>query len=325
MKKLFLLLSLFASLPLLLGASSAINFTQVGNLGGYQGADWADCTSNGSGWSIQNQGTVANLKVFCRRVGDSLEFRGRYDSGTLVASTYSITFPTIYIMDTTKLGSSTMTIGDIKRYNGAAQYSSTANGPWPVFYDGSDSAKVYAAITASGTSLSKANGTDIGVSTNTFDFQGKVPISGWTSTTPNGVTLNSEVNVYNTSGQGSTNGDVLIFNSVSVNTGTDITYATSATLGDSFTINTSGIYAMTYCDYAGSDQNFGISKNASGTTAYASLAVANQVVGGLVKANYNTCFAWTGHLSGSDVIRPHTSGATSTGDNKIRFQIVRIQ
>jgi hypothetical protein len=76
--------------------------------------------------------------------------------------------------------------------------------------------------------------------------------------------LESEVMVDTGNGFGSGNTKVRRFANVDINVGSDITYADSATDGASFTINTNGIYTISYTDYRGdSGDSAGVAVNSS--------------------------------------------------------------
>lgn len=118
-----------------------------------------------------------------------------------------------------------------------------------------------------------------------------------------------------TSGFGSSNTKIRIFNSVVSSTGTAITYATSATAGDSWTINEAGVYTIYYQDKTTSDDIFGISLNASGadlTTAISALS-ASKILGFIDNASASgfASLSVTKRLAQNDVIRAHCNGAAS--------------
>lgn len=75
-----------------------------------------------------------------------------------------------------------------------------------------------------------------------------------------------EVIVRTGNGHGSTNTAIRRFQTISVNIGTAITYADSATLGASFTINETGIYAIQYTDDFSANRIIGISRNSTTNT-----------------------------------------------------------
>jgi hypothetical protein len=137
--------------------------------------------------------------------------------------------------------------------------------------------------------------------------------------------LDSEVSVDTGNAYGSTGVKIRRFANVDTNVGSDITYVDSATDGASFTINTNGIYAITYADGSVTD-NLAISLNASTTTSASSLSGTNRLC--LVSAtNTAESCSVTLILSAGDVIRPHRStGGSSYSDNdtSARFIITRL-
>jgi hypothetical protein len=129
-------------------------------------------------------------------------------------------------------------------------------------------------------------------------------------------------------GFGSTNTRIRRFNSAQVNTGTAITYADSATLGGSFTINEDGVYAISYYDYtpAGTAQ-MGISKNTTGpTTAVFSLTDTEIVCAVTVTSAFRGYCGNTLNLKQGDVIRAHTDGTqgNSQDGTQTRFTITKV-
>lgn len=124
---------------------------------------------------------------------------------------------------------------------------------------------------------------------------------------------NNEVVVHTGNGHGSTNNKVRRFTTTLVNTGSSITYADSATLGATFTINNDGVYAMEYIEGASSATQIGISKNSSQlTTGIRSINVSDRIViqSPLALAAPSCSASAVLFLSAGDVIRPHTEGAS---------------
>lgn len=172
-----------------------------------------------------------------------------------------------------------------------------------------------------------------------YSFQVNAPISGWTSSTSNIVTpqvgADSYIKLNTGNSWGSTNTEIRRFLTTTENTSTAITYADSATLGATFTINEDGLYYMTYSDYniSGSFYFFGISRNSNQlTTNIGSITgthrLAQTKVSGLGTAytELNTVTA-VEYLKKGDVIRAH-SGASSTSsgdtDSRVSFYIAKV-
>jgi len=117
----------------------------------------------------------------------------------------------------------------------------------------------------------------------------------------------SEVVVNTGNGFGSTNTQIRRFTTTQTNTGSAITYADSATLGASFTINEDGIYAMTFVGQGGGsgvDTYVGISLNSAQlSTAIELITAANRL--GVATATTFGSVSRVQRLVASDVIRPH--------------------
>uniref|UniRef100_A0A6M3M7U3 Putative tail protein n=1 Tax=viral metagenome TaxID=1070528 RepID=A0A6M3M7U3_9ZZZZ len=139
---------------------------------------------------------------------------------------------------------------------------------------------------------------------------------------------NHVVRVQTGNGNGSTNTAIRRFTTVEVNTGTAITYADSATLGASFTINSDGIYAIEYQDAPSAAQEFGVSRNS--TQLSTTISTITPVATRVFYWGSGTAF-FPGHISGvvrltaGDVIRPHTSTTAPSSSAGLNFfQIVKV-
>lgn len=124
----------------------------------------------------------------------------------------------------------------------------------------------------------------------------------------------SMVWVHTGNGYGSTNTKIKRFTTVQRSIGTAITYADSATLGGSFTINEDGVYAISFSDEATSATISGISLNSNQLTTdiqsiSASTRLAIQANSSDVRAN----MAVTVVLAAGDVVRAHTRGVADGG------------
>jgi hypothetical protein len=139
------------------------------------------------------------------------------------------------------------------------------------------------------------------------------------------TTAQSMVRLNTANGYGSTNTVIKRYTNTVTNQGTDITYADSATLGASFTINTDGVYAITVTASAASTILAGISINSAQlTTSILSITTGNRLAANAGSAgNASTC-SWVGFLSATNVIRPHTDGSATSGAGVEQFTIVRV-
>ncbi len=144
-----------------------------------------------------------------------------------------------------------------------------------------------------------------------------------TSNPPN---LESEVTLDTGNGFGSTGLYARRFSNVDVNVGSDITLAQSATDGDSFTINTNGVYAISYTNYSSIGDTSIISLNSSGATTTNSLTVANRLCAFSMDAGRLHGCSVTLGLSSGDVIRAHSSTAgQADAISYVRFVITRVR
>jgi hypothetical protein len=169
------------------------------------------------------------------------------------------------------------------------------------------------------------------------------PVNGdmWTTTSGafarvNGATvqldsapLNSFVRVNTINGNGSTNTAIRRWTTTVSSSGSDITYADSAANGGSFTINTAGVYAISYTESStAGGMDFGISLNTTGlTTDIASLATPSErlVMSSTGGASFKGNCSVTVRLAASDVIRAHNN-LSATGNGTIgSFTITRVQ
>lgn len=150
---------------------------------------------------------------------------------------------------------------------------------------------------------------------------------GYSGATPDGPGVPmavSRVVVKTLNGRGSTNTSTIRFATTVVNTGDDITYADSATLGGSFTINTTGLYFVNLVANSASAIDLGVTVDSTaspGSLDYGSTLISftNGSAG-----TPSTCSGMS-YLTAGAVVRAAvsavalTSGALYTG-----FTIVKI-
>ena len=138
---------------------------------------------------------------------------------------------------------------------------------------------------------------------------------------------NSMIRLHTGNGHGSTNTKIRRFSTEVSNLGNAITYADSATLGASFTINEDGVYMISYNDgLTSSAVTIGISLNSTElSTGIASITNTadrlNMVATGA--ANYTGACSWSGSLEKGDILRLHGTG-TENFTNSANFTISKI-
>lgn len=138
----------------------------------------------------------------------------------------------------------------------------------------------------------------------------------------------SMVRLNTANGYGSTNTVIRRFTNVVTNQGSDITYADSATLGASFTINTNGVYAISYSDGFVSADYLGISLNSSQLTTgiHAITASDKLCISATSGANIAATASITLYLPSGSIIRPHATTTSGTGavTANTNFTITRV-
>jgi hypothetical protein len=140
-----------------------------------------------------------------------------------------------------------------------------------------------------------------------------------------------EVTVYTGNGYGSTNTKIRRFTTTLRSVGTAITYADSATLGASFTINEPGLYEVYFQDAksTASAASLAVTLNStalttspSGITDPAIRVMFGQVPGGSA-TDFPGAITRTLRLAAGDVLRAHTD-ATSNGTSATMFSIRKV-
>jgi hypothetical protein len=119
------------------------------------------------------------------------------------------------------------------------------------------------------------------------------------------------VTVNTGNGHGSTNTKIRRFTTTQSSTGTAITYADSATLGASFTINEAGLYLINYRDTSpGTAPAYvGVSLNSAQlTSSIQSITLADIVGLDQPATNATSSASYLARLAVNDIIRPHTDG-----------------
>ena len=135
------------------------------------------------------------------------------------------------------------------------------------------------------------------------------------------VPAQSSVRVNTPLGYGSTNTSVRRFTNTVLNQGSDITYADSATLGGTFTVNTNGTYAISYSDAYNAAGDMYITVNS--TTLTVAPTVLTQILSETTtaaSATRSTCSS-TVPLNSGDVIRAQ---GTTAGVSRGYFTVTRV-
>ena len=127
-------------------------------------------------------------------------------------------------------------------------------------------------------------------------------------------------------GYGSTNTKIKRFLTTVLNQGADITYADSATLGASFTINATGSYAMSYTDRFSIVAGMGVTLNSTQPTINIGASTIGNILAILdtPAANFTSTVSTTVYLAAGSVIRAHSDGAAAGASAITLFTITRV-
>ena len=169
------------------------------------------------------------------------------------------------------------------------------------------------------------SGTDLTVDVQVVSGHGTARTSWQISFSPPVTDLigDTEVVVHTGNGYGSTNTKRRRFATIFKDTGgASITYADSATLGASFTINASGLYYIERKDTSGTSAAMGIALNpSSGTTNYPSGLTFGQKIGS--DGGTAAIVVATRWFSAGDIIVPHDGATLFNGTTDDSYMIVR--
>lgn len=165
--------------------------------------------------------------------------------------------------------------------------------------------------------ISSANPSTSTVNTLTLSFQEQDISVSVTNTLPQFSDSDSSVRVDGGNGFGSTATQIRRFSNIRDNLGVDVEYADSAAGGATFTVKSNGVYSISYTDTAQTNGAYiGISKNSTQlTTSIDNIDAADRLA---LERSLNLGItesmnvSWTGYLNSGDIIRPHTSGQSTS-------------
>ena len=142
---------------------------------------------------------------------------------------------------------------------------------------------------------------------------------------PATTTAQSMIRLNTANGYGSTNTVIKRYTTIGVSQGTDITYADSATLGATFTINTNGVYSVSIAATGSSNTLAGLSVNSTQlTTTVYSITPANRLNLTTAPGGNVAGASYTGYFSSGDVIRPHCDTQAAQTASSELFTITRV-
>lgn len=277
-----------------------------------------------TGWqgytpTFQGFGTPTNVEFEYRRVGENIEVRGKFVSGTTTAVEARVGLPAGFTSAGTGTIPSIQIVGALGHSVASTVFNSVLIEPNVNYVTFGDSS-------ATGT-INKLNASTRFAAGQTIGFFASVPCAGLTANVTETIGLaqsvlvqeaDSAIYVNTSNGWGSTNTTIRRFSEIRKSLGTDITYSDSATLGGSFTINTSGVYTIAYTDTFSTARHFGISINSTAlTTPFLSIPSSQKLVSGTTPlANYADTVTWTGFLEAGTVLRAHSAGDTPASNTE---------
>ena len=189
--------------------------------------------------------------------------------------------------------------------DGGADYTSQTGDAWEFEAVTTSTYKVH---------ITKADGTGV----NTVNLTAAQTIAGIkTFTSQPVVPIQSMVRLNTANGYGSTNTGIRRWTTIVTNQGADITYADSVTLGSTFTINTSGVYSLSYTDSFNAGGNLAISRNSTLLTTIPSVLSEIAFEAATFGGSSRSCASGSMYLVAGDIIRAH--GDTPTGATARQF------
>jgi hypothetical protein len=296
------------------------------------GSDWLSYTptwtSTGTAPTLGN-GTITGQY---RRVGDSIDVIVRFVSGsTSTAGTgkWQFTIPSGLTINESKLNTTNnrpIGFGIMQNFAGSDHVFISPT------YITSDSNKVRANvyyISSSRLSVFDQIGPTepgsfvAGQCNITLSFS--VPIVGFTAGGPGLGSPNSMIRLSGGNGYGSTNTKIRRYTTTVSSSGSDITLTQSATNGDSFTINTAGVYSFARKERGSGSDYVGWSLNSSQLTTNLDSITNADRLGGHEFSTGDALFTVVIRCAAGDVVRPHSRAVmTGTGDSDVFAIVTRV-
>lgn len=122
--------------------------------------------------------------------------------------------------------------------------------------------------------------------------------------------------------RGSTNTNVIIYNTAVLSSGSDITYNNSATNGDYFAINTSGVYTVTACSVAPNATTYIQIRESSTLNNNVSYADSRSTT--TLTANYGGTTTYTGYMAAGQKIWVISSETPANYSDLCAISIARV-
>jgi hypothetical protein len=270
---------------------------------------------------FQGFGTPSAIEMEWRQVGENVEIRGKFTSGTPTAVEARVGLPNSYTSAGTGLIPSIQLVGQ------STNNSTGAVGIFNTLIEPSVSYVTLGFRDASTAGLGKQNGTSISVLGTVFSFFASVPVLGLTATSDVAIPLtqsgivqeaDSMVRVQTFSAYGAVATKIPRFSTLNSSLGSDILYTDDSNGGASFIVQTSGDYAISFSFASNTAYGLGITLNSSALTTNISSLTDSTVLARttVVAGNSAESVSWTGYLVAGSIIRPHTDGIAASGGNQ---------
>ena len=276
-------------------------------------SDWQSYTPTFTGF-----GTVRTSNMEYRRVGDTLELRGSFVSGTATATEARVSLPA---------GLTSIAMVAHPQKAGAWTQSVVLNGNGHVLIGNAVSYITFGYETGSSAGLTPQDGNGIIASGTRMSINAiGIPISGWTSvssgtlTAPRSYAIDSGF-----IGYGSTDTKIVQFRDSQKNVGQGFTRSSDGTNGTKYTINNAGVYSIGFCAFGSGGQAIAITVDDSALTTNATSTTYAQGLRGLVTfASIQQCVFTTQFLTSGNIVRAKTDGGTLQDNTQTQFQITQV-
>lgn len=192
-------------------------------------------------------GTVTEIDVTQRRLGQNLTVEGAFRAGTVAASVVSISLPSGLNIDTTTFkGGSRQAVGRWSTTTAGTNGISSTDREGIIFYDGTDVNSVFLTYQVTGSAFDKSLGSGFLLNNQYINVKFEVPIEGWTAESEHVIAYNSR-NASNLVVEGEGNGGTSITANVTNIDFTEVTdtgYGGSNWNGTTFDTPEDGLYRV---------------------------------------------------------------------------------
>lgn len=273
---------------------------------GYAGTDWAPITITPSA----GFGTTSGVSFFARRIGDTMHVRGNFVWGTGAASTTYLNMPSGFLIDTTKMPTTSngTFVGKGHLNDSSGQIEGSGVG-LALFYDGSINNQIFVCrASGASTTYSKQNGSAYSVG-NTQSCEFIVPIAGWSSNVQMSNDTDTRVVAAKAGGDApsASSGNPIIFPTTVYDT-----HAGYSTSTGRYTVPISGFYRV---------HGFINSANATTTLTVYKNASSESYSAGKTDSNGEATFSYCIQCSTGDLIDLRPGGTLdATATSTIHFE-----